>query len=341
MNEPASAKGARFDPWEFLKRAIESGLMAELTADSWRALCAVLATADSHGTCVIQYSQAAPLTGMRRDEFKNCLASLLVARHQDQPVVMSNDWGTPHEPDVIRLAVNDRLFGPRIDLRKIQGRVESMGRTLNHTWLEAVGRWADIFGFTTDLILALLEYGYERCKRHLRLSYIESVAAGWAHEGIRTVEDLERSRAAEKTGQRAQDPEAGDLVARLMSYLRRRSEFSVPEVKLINSWVAELGIPEELVFKAVDGVVRLGRSPSVPNIHALLTEWRAAGVLTPQAAERDIACREAARSQKGQAGGAEPRRRAKKARYAEGDFSDYNELVISSDPDSEESHRGK
>ena len=341
MNEPESAKGARFDPWEFLKQAIEAGLMAELTADCWRALCVVLVTADSHGTCVIQYSQAAPLAGMRRDEFKNCLASLLVARHQNQPVVMSNDWGTPHEPDVIRMAVNDRLFGSRVNLRKIQERVEALGRTLNHTWLEAIGRWADTRGFTTELILALLEYGYERCKRHLRLSYLESVAAGWAHEGIRTVEDLERSRAEEKADRQTDDAEPGDLVSKLMKYLRRRSEFSVPEAKLVNSWVVELGISEELVFKAVDGVVRLGRSPSVPNIHAFLTEWRSAEILTPEEAERDIAHREAARSQKGQPGGAEPRRRAKKAGYTEGDFSHLDEYITRSGSNSEASRRAK
>lgn len=139
----------------------------------------------------------------------------------------------------------------------------------------------DKLGFDTDLIDYLVEYCVNKGKRSMR--YIEATAIAWAKAGIRTAEQAKERQAI-----------FSDLAVSVMKAFGISSRSLVPEERaLLDRWVGEYNMPDDMILEACARSVRATGKPSFEYADSILANWNRQNIRTPEAArEADEAHRQ-------------------------------------------------
>lgn len=152
-----------------------------------------------------------------------------------------------------------------------------LGRPLSGREVDMILHWADDYQFPEDLIKEVIDEGLDRGIR--RFTYLNRVAQGWYEEGVRSLEDADRSRM-----------EYQRLMAkhgRILRYLSLSRPLTGPERNLLDKWSSEWGFSDEVIMKACDTTVNL-RDPNFRYIDQVLASWREKGIRTAAEAEREL-----------------------------------------------------
>lgn len=152
-----------------------------------------------------------------------------------------------------------------------------LGRPLSGREVDSILHWVDDYQFSEDLIKEVIDEGLDRGIS--RFSYLNRVAQGWYEEGVRNLDDADRSRM-----------EYQRLMAKhgkILRYLSLSRPLTGPERKLLDKWSSDWGFSDEVIMKACDTTVNL-RDPNFRYIDQVLASWREKGVRTVDEAEREL-----------------------------------------------------
>lgn len=135
------------------------------------------------------------------------------------------------------------------------------GRMLTATDIQTLLYWYDGLGFSTDLIVYLLEYCI--AKGHSSLRYMEKVALNWKDSNIETVEQAKRSSNAHSK-----------VYFSVMKALGISGRNLVPtESAYIDKWSKEFGFSEDIITEACSRTISATHQPSFEYTDSILTNW--------------------------------------------------------------------
>lgn len=141
-----------------------------------------------------------------------------------------------------------------------------LGRTLSATDINTLLYLYDGLGFSTELIVYLIESCVSN--NHTSIRYIEKVALRWAKQHITTVEEAKQG-----------SPVLGK------SYYKVKNSFGITgrdlvssEVSYISKWIDEYGFSEDIIAEACNRTIKRLHQPSFEYADKLLTEWHKAQV---------------------------------------------------------------
>jgi len=155
---------------------------------------------------------------------------------------------------------------------------EVMGKPLNSTDTNTLFWFYDALGFSPEVILLLLEHCVSQDKRSM--SYIEKVAIGWHDRGIRTIDDVEKmeAEAQESSSYFSSIKRIFGIVGRSLTNM---------EEKFLTEWKTEDNMSEEMVALAYEYCILQINKLSFPYINKIIKRWKASGIFTVEAAEKD------------------------------------------------------
>lgn len=149
-----------------------------------------------------------------------------------------------------------------------------LGKTLRPDEISSILFMYDSYGFSADLIEYLIEYCANNRKKNIK--YIEAVAESWAATGIRTVEEA-KSRTGSIPGEVYQVFKAFGISG--------RSPIE-PEISYVYKWNMVYGFSIDIICEACSRTIMNIHSASFEYADTILTNWKKAGVTTPEDIEK-------------------------------------------------------
>ena len=136
-----------------------------------------------------------------------------------------------------------------------------LGRMLTATDIQTLLYWYDGLGFSTDLIVYLLEHCI--AKGHSSLRYMEKVALNWKESNIETVEQAKHSSTAHSK-----------IYFSVMKALGISGRNLVPaESAYIEKWSKEFGFSQDIITEACSRTISATHQPSFEYTDSILTNW--------------------------------------------------------------------
>lgn len=142
----------------------------------------------------------------------------------------------------------------------------------------------DDYGLPVDVIVMLLQYVKKKGRDNT--NYIESVAKGWASDGI-----FDLQAAEQKLRQLDEAEQAWHQVETALRIPRRSP--SSREEQFARRWLLEWGFSEEMLREAYDRCVDSTGRMNLSYINRILERWHKAGISTPQQAAMEQTTRPA------------------------------------------------
>ena len=146
-----------------------------------------------------------------------------------------------------------------------------LGRTLTMTDLNAIFYWYDGLKLSTELIEYLIDYCVS--KGHSSIRYIEKVALSWAENQYKTVEQAKLAN--------GQYNQAYNAVMKALGITGRSLVSS--ETAYIDNWRTNYGFSIEMIQIACNKTMQTIHEPSFEYTDRILSNWKAAGITTPEA----------------------------------------------------------
>ena len=139
-----------------------------------------------------------------------------------------------------------------------------LGKTLNHNDASVVFAMYDHLGFSTDLVLHIVNYCYSIGKTNFR--YIERIALDWYDRGVDTFEKAEALiRLLEKK-------KLAETAVSVYFGLEGRA-LSKKEKEYIENWTQTLGMSLEMIKQAYEVCIDSKTKLSFAYINGILTDW--------------------------------------------------------------------
>ncbi len=145
----------------------------------------------------------------------------------------------------------------------------------------------DDYGLPVDVIVMLLQYVKDRGRDNT--NYIESVARGWAADGV-----LSHEAAEQKLRQLDESEQAWRRVENALRIPRRSP--SAREEQFARNWVLEWRFSDDMLREAYERCVDATGRMNLSYINRVLERWHKAGISTPQQAASEQAAKTASRT---------------------------------------------
>lgn len=146
-----------------------------------------------------------------------------------------------------------------------------IGRPLSPKEMSSYLGWQKDFGFSSELILLLIEYCVSKGKKDSR--YIEKVALAWNDANIKTVEAAQ--------GYITKSEDKWIKIRNILSYLGiKNTDIMKPQEELLDKWVSKYNYSLDVIYKAIKICFdRLGRS-DFKYIDGILSKWYGSNLKT-------------------------------------------------------------
>lgn len=139
-----------------------------------------------------------------------------------------------------------------------------LGRPLSPNEMSLYLNWQKEFGFSSELILILMEYCISKGKSDSR--YIEKVALAWHDQKITTVEQ------AQNLIKKTEDKWIN--IRKVLTYLGiNNTDIMKPQQDIIEKWLLLYKFPTEIIFKACDVCFERLNRADFKYIDGILTNW--------------------------------------------------------------------
>lgn len=139
-----------------------------------------------------------------------------------------------------------------------------LGRPLSPNEMSLYLNWQKEFGFSSELILILIEYCVSRGKSDHR--YIEKVALAWHDQKITTIEQ------AQNLIKKTEDKWVN--IRKVLSYLGiTNTDIMKPQQDMIEKWLLIYKFPLEIIFKACDVCFERLNRADFKYIDGILSNW--------------------------------------------------------------------
>lgn len=146
-----------------------------------------------------------------------------------------------------------------------------IGRPLSPKEIDSYLNWQNDFGFSSEMILILIEYCVSKGKSDAR--YIEKVALAWYDSGIRTFE------AAQAYITRNEDKWI--KIRKILSYLGiKNNEIMKPQEEIMEKWIFTYNFPVEVIQKACEICFERLNRADFKYIDGILNRWNKDGIKT-------------------------------------------------------------
>lgn len=139
-----------------------------------------------------------------------------------------------------------------------------LGRPLSPNEMSIYLNWQREFGFSSELILILIEYCVSKGKSDHR--YIEKVALAWHDQKITTIEQ------AQNLIKKTEDKWVN--IRKVLTYLGiNTTDIMKPQQDMIEKWLLIYKFPTEIIFKACDVCFERLNRADFKYIDGILTNW--------------------------------------------------------------------
>lgn len=139
-----------------------------------------------------------------------------------------------------------------------------LGRPLSPNEMSLYLNWQKEFGFSSELILILIEYCISKGKSDSR--YIEKVAIAWHDQKITTVEQ------AQNLIKKTEDKWIN--IRKILTYLGiNNTDIMKPQQDIIEKWLLMYKFSTEIIFKACDICFERLNRADFKYIDGILTNW--------------------------------------------------------------------
>ena len=146
-----------------------------------------------------------------------------------------------------------------------------LGRPLSPNEMSIYLNWQKEFGFSSELILILIEYCVSKGKSDHR--YIEKVALAWHDQKITTVEQ------AQNLIKKTEDNWVN--IRKVLTYLGiNTTDIMKPQQDIIEKWLLIYKFPTEIIFKACDVCFERLNRADFKYIDGILTNWNKNNIKT-------------------------------------------------------------
>ncbi len=146
-----------------------------------------------------------------------------------------------------------------------------VGKTVNHNDASVVFAMYDHLGFSTDLVLQIVNYCISSGKTNFR--YIEKVALDWYDRGI---DSFEKAEALIKNLEKKNKTETAVAVY----FGIEGRALSKKEKEFIENWISALGMSIEMIKQAYEVCIDKKSKLSFAYINGILTDWFKKGYRT-------------------------------------------------------------
>ncbi|WP_179117762.1 DnaD domain protein [Clostridium sp. BL-8] len=146
-----------------------------------------------------------------------------------------------------------------------------LARPLSPNEMSTYLNWQKEFGFSSELILILMEYCISKGKSDSR--YIEKVALSWHDQKIATIEQ------AQNLIKKGEDKWLN--IRKILNYLGiNNTDIMKPQQDLIEKWLLIYKFSNEIVFKACDVCFERLNRADFKYIDGILTNWNKNNIRT-------------------------------------------------------------
>lgn len=146
-----------------------------------------------------------------------------------------------------------------------------LGRPLSPNEMSLYLNWQREFGFSSELILILIEYCVSKGKSDHR--YIEKVALAWHDQKISTIEQ------AQNLIKKTEDKWIN--IRKILSYLGiNNTDIMKPQQDMIEKWILAFKFPNEVIFKACDICFERLNRADFKYIDGILSNWNKNNIRT-------------------------------------------------------------
>ncbi|MGL5950702.1 MAG: DnaD domain protein [Cetobacterium sp.] len=146
-----------------------------------------------------------------------------------------------------------------------------LGRPLSPKEMTTYLSWEDDFGFSTELILILLEYCIGRGKSDYR--YIEKVALAWHNLKITTIDSAQNYI--------KQTEDKWIKIRHILTYLGiKNPELMKPQEDLLEKWIMDYNFPLDVIEKACNICFQRLNRADFKYIDGILSSWNKSNVKT-------------------------------------------------------------
>lgn len=136
-----------------------------------------------------------------------------------------------------------------------------LGRTLSATDINTLLYFYDVLGFSTELIVYLIESCVSN--NHTSIRYIEKVALGWADQHITTVEEAKQG-----------SPVLGKMYYAVMNAFGITGRKLVStEIAYISRWTNEYGFDSDIILEACKRTMASLHQPNFKYTDSILSDW--------------------------------------------------------------------
>lgn len=155
-----------------------------------------------------------------------------------------------------------------------------IGRPLSPKEMSTYLSWQRDFGFSSEIILLLIEYCASKGKGDAR--YIEKVAVAWHESGIKSIEQAQNYI--------TKNEDKWIKFRKILTYLGIISgEIMKPQQDLLEKWLYTYNFSLEVIFKACDICFERLNRADFKYIDGILTKWNKEGFkTTEEIASKDI-----------------------------------------------------
>lgn len=146
-----------------------------------------------------------------------------------------------------------------------------LGRPLSPKEMTTYLSWEDDFGFSTELILILLEYCIGRGKSDYR--YIEKVALAWHNLKITTIDSAQNYI--------KQTEDKWIKIRHILTYLGiKNPELMKPQEDMLEKWIMDYNFPLDVIEKACNICFQRLNRADFKYIDGILSSWNKSNVKT-------------------------------------------------------------
>lgn len=146
-----------------------------------------------------------------------------------------------------------------------------LGRPLSPNEMSLYLNWQEEFGFSSELILILIEYCLSKGKSDYR--YIEKVALSWYDQKISTIEQ------AQNLIKKTEDKWIN--MRKILTYLGiTNTDIMKPQQDIIEKWILTFKFSNEIIFKACDICFERLNRADFKYIDGILSNWNKNNIRT-------------------------------------------------------------
>lgn len=169
----------------------------------------------------------------------------------------------------------DKLYNQK-NVQLIQEAERILNRQLNVSEKNVILDWCDVLELPEEVVLMLLQIEMENSGGYVSLEVADKKALEWAHNGINTVEEVEKVIVIGR--QREQE------LRRIFRRLGIRQNPSDDQKKMYSKWVEEWGFSYEDILEACKETAK--GTPNMGYLNGILSRYYHSGWLTKRKEER-------------------------------------------------------